>query len=91
MIAFVSCGPVPLLESPKASTHDIAGMRQECLKYMTLLETTFPVERPMYFVVYWSSRDRGFLAEVRLVYDDADDIQTTWAAFIERNLPKCWA
>lgn len=95
MKAFLELGPAPSDEpcvAVEPSGAYRAGMKEECLRYMALLEKMFGVEpQPgMYFSIHTFRHEFGPYSEVCINFDDADELHVQTALTIEEHAPRHW-
>ena len=70
----------------------IAPMKNECRRYLALLETLFPVPEDVkaWFFIKSNPHDFGTYYEVAIRFDDEDDKSVSFAYSVEENLPENW-
>lgn len=69
---------------------DVLDIRKECIRYKTQLEQTFRLPLTMYFTLYWTASPGGMHCEVRLIYDNEDEVEVEHAHYVLRHLPQHW-
>lgn len=67
------------------------AMRAEANKYLNMLRARFPNCDKVTMSIHSNPHDFGDYLDIRIKYDDNDDIATQQAFFIEGNLPEKWS
>jgi hypothetical protein len=68
-----------------------AAMRSECERFIGLLESTLGIPpEGSFFTIKWSSHDFGSYADVRIVFDNENEAQSTYAYNVENSIPARW-
>jgi len=66
------------------------AMRAECNRYLDMLRKRFPNCDRVELKIHSNPHDFGSYLDIRVIYDDNDDIAQQQAYFIENNEPEKW-
>lgn len=90
---FLELGPVPAEEEcvgVNPNVDYIRPMREECLRFMNMLESRFASFDKIYFSVKGNDHEFGRYYEVIVRYNPDDEESIDQAFTVESNLPHTW-
>jgi len=88
---YLSLGTTPVEENCVQLTDEkyMLKANEECRKFISLLEKTFPKTRGMYSIKR-CPHDFGTYLDVIINYDDENEKETELALEVEGNIPSTW-
>ena len=89
----LSIGPVPYEESCQqvgTSSYDPNAARNECRRFVALLEKKFPPVEGAHLKISSNPHDFGCYYDVEVVFEDTNPAAVDYAFNIESNTPARW-